>query len=97
MRNAALTCQSSGLDRVRNDRRNVSSGEGRGYLQVRACGLRGCDFKLVSTGYESMFKECLQHSRVIVVVEVSGYPRAISVVVTVAYETERDVSVVPNG
>ena len=44
-----------------------------------------------------MFKECLQHSRVIVVVEVSGYPRAISVVVTVAYETERDVSIVPNG
>lgn len=37
------------------------------------------------------------HLRVIVVVSVSGYPSAISVVVTVAYETEKAVSVVPNG
>lgn len=44
---SALTCQSSGLDRVRNDRRNVGSGEGGGYLQIRACGLRGRDFVLL--------------------------------------------------
>jgi hypothetical protein len=39
----------------------------------------------------------LKYPRVIVVVEVSGYPIAISVVVTVAYETEKDVSVVSSG
>lgn len=54
-------------------------------------------FCLLAPKIDICLQRDLSHSRVIVVVEVSGYPIATSVVVTVAYETEKAVSVVPNG